>query len=466
MTKAAQPRPGDTRHDEADQRTRPRLAILSFSSGEFDARSARVARSAVRAGFEVVVYARLQHGLPPIEQREGYRVVRAPANWWLAVPVLRTLRRRRHPGFAALATATPEPPRSGQQGRRLTPTPTARILSAMGRVGDAIRAILMFPVRPLAWSYTLADVVQPADLWHGMWAGSLPALTTHSRRLGGRTIYDSRDVYMHSRLFAATFRPLQAVLARIERRWARRVDRVITVNEPYAELIAKQLGVPRPPVVMNCPDAWTPGDRPPDLIRAALNLPADTPIALYQGQLITDRGIEQAMDAIVDVPGAVLALLGFGSLQAELEERSRRPPWAGRVFVLPAVPPEELLLWTASADVSVMPIQPTSLNHRHTTPQKLFESLAAGVPVVASDLPGMAAVVRATGAGALVDPTSPASIAAGIRSVLNAPPAERAALRVRVLAAAHAHYTWEAQVGTLLALYRELLGEESPVAPA
>ena len=55
-----------------------------------------------------------------------------------------------------------------------------------------------------------------------------------------------------------------------------------------------------------------------------------------------------------------------------------------------------------------MAIQPTTLNHRYTTPQKLFESMAAGVPVVASDLPGMASIVRATGAGILCNPTSPA----------------------------------------------------------
>ena len=53
--------------------------------------------------------------------------------------------------------------------------------------------------------------------------------------------------------------------------------------------------------------------------------------------------------------------------------------------------------------------------------------MAAGVPVVASDLPGMAGIVRATGCGVLCDPSSPAAIAAAIASILDAPPAERAA---------------------------------------
>ena len=101
----------------------------------------------------------------------------------------------------------------------------------------------------------------------------------------------------------------------------------------------------------------------------------------------------------------------------------------GRVFVLPAVTPGELLDWTASADVMVMAIQPTTVNHRFTTPQKLFEAIAAGVPVVASDLPGMAPIVRESGVGELCDPTVPVSIAAAIRRIVE--PARRRAGRAR-----------------------------------
>ena len=104
-----------------------------------------------------------------------------------------------------------------------------------------------------------------------------------------------------------------------------------------------------------------------------------------------------------------------------------------------------------------MAIQPTTLNHRYTTPQKLFESFAAGVPVVASDLPGMAPIVRATGAGVVCDPTSPTSIAEAITSIVTAPPEERLAMRDRALRAAHDRYNWEAQLDTLFGLYRELL---------
>jgi glycosyltransferase involved in cell wall biosynthesis len=336
---------------------------------------------------------------------------------------------------------------------------------AVRRVGRKVKRwrglVFTFPVRPLGWSFALESVVEPADVWHGMWAGSLPALQRMRRLHGGRTIYDSRDVYMLSRDFASLEWPFRPILAGLERRWAQAADIVLTVNDSYADLIERQLQVPRPPVVMNTPERWTPPDPAPDLIREATGVPAGVSVVLYQGQLATERGIEQAMDAILLVPGAVLALLGFGSREAAYRAMAASPPYADRVFLLPAVPPSDLLTWTASADIMVMPIQPTTTNHEFTTPQKLWEAIAAGVPIVASDLPGMAPVVTSHGVGIVCDPTSPAAIAAAIRRLLAAPPAERMAMRDHVLAVAHEHYTWEAQVRTLLRVYDGLTGRHT-----
>jgi len=453
-----------------------RLAILSYSSAEFDARTQRIARSAVEAGWRVTVYARSEPGLPELVESDGYRIVRVPTDINLAIPGLRWRGRRR---LAARRMARRAGP-STAAGQRTTPPPPAP-KGLVGRLPKALRGtilspffrglktgtyrllarrhwLVVFPMRPIAWAVALEDAVEPADLWHGMWAGSLPALGRLRRRHGGRTIYDSRDIYLHSREFDKMDPVRRTLLQRIERRWARAADAVITVNDAYADILARTLGVARPAVVMNCPARWIRPDPAPDRIRAALGLDATTAVALYQGNLITERGIEQAMDAILEVPGAALALLGYGSLRETLTLRAERPPYAGRVFVLPPVPPSELLEWTASSDVMVMAIQPTTLNHRFTTPQKLFEALAAGVPVVASDLPGMADIVEATRTGVVCDPTSPASIAAAIRAVLQQPAADLAAMRERARRAADETYNWDRQATALFEVYARLLG--------
>ncbi len=321
----------------------------------------------------------------------------------------------------------------------------------------------LFPMYGLGWAAALERVVEPADVWHGMWAGSLPALTMARRRFGGRSVYDSRDVYMRSRSLATAGWAWRWILGRLERRWARQTDRVMTVNSAYARMLVEQLRIDPPLVVMNLPDRWT-ADRRPDLIREALALPLSTAIVLYQGGLMTDRGIEPAMEAILAVPGAVLCLLGFGALRDQLIDLSAIEPYVGKVFVLDPVPPDALLDWTASADVSVMTIQPTSQNHLYTTPQKLFESIAVGVPVVASDLPGMAEVVLATQSGVLCDPTDPAAIAAAIREILEVPAELKLARRERILEAARARYNWQAEEAILLGLYAELSSDAGDAA--
>ena len=427
-----------------------RIAYLSYSSVLFDARTFRMARWAMDNGYEVTVYGRWEPGLPLVEDRDGYRVIRAPWTWKALLPGRSRAIEPAQParGFGA-SDAREQSTRAPRGLLRTVLAPTRGLRRWVHLIGK-------YPVRPLAWARAVAAVAEPADIWHGMWAGSLPAMDRLRRRHGGRTVYDSRDVYMESRNLATAPRALRSLLSWLERRWARRMDRVITVNRPYARLLANRFGIDEPAIVLNCPDAWTPPVPPPDQIRNALGLDRGTAIVLYQGQFISDRGIEQAMDAILEVPGAVLVLLGYGELEERFRARASVAPYAGRVHLLPAVAPGELVSWTSSADITVMPIQPTTLNHRFTTPQKLFESIAAGVPVVASDLPGMADVVNEVGAGVLCDPTSPASIAAAIRQLLDADPAERAAMRARILAVAHDRYNWDAQVGVLRSVYEGL----------
>jgi glycosyltransferase involved in cell wall biosynthesis len=450
---------------------RRRVAYLSYSSAEFDARTQRMARSAVAAGYEVVVYARWDEGLPLREEADGYRIVRVLSNWQLAIPGLRRrgwraveARRRRIEAEAAGSERGAQPAGAPSAASARSARGAGGILRRARRVlsrRPAIRkpkALLLFPLRPLGWAEALEPVAQPADLWHGMWAGSLPALGRLRRRHGGRTIYDSRDVFMHARAFDRMHPIRRWFFQALERRWAHQADAVITVNDAYAGILERTLRIPRPPVVMNCPERWLPPTPRPDRVREALSLPPETRVVLYQGNLMSDRGIEQSMDAILQVPDAVLALLGYGQLRPQLEDVIARAPYRDRVFLLPPVPPSELLTWTASADVLVMAIQPSSLNHQYTTPQKLFEAIAAEVPVVAADLPGIAAVVRSTGTGVLIDSTSPPAIAIGIRDVLTATPEERAAYRARARAAADERYNWEAQLAALFGVYDRLLG--------
>ena len=457
----------------------PQRAVLVLpTTAEYDSRTYRIASALVARGHDVTVLARLRAGLPTDERHaSGYRIVRVPVAAIEGLPFPGVVRRgriaiRRLYAWRSRTPYRPVPPLGSLPEARSADAPASQGAGdddAAARPAPASaslpRRVLSGVMRRLAIPLTIRSQMRasraaapPADLYHGMAYMGVPIALDLGRRHHGRVVYDARDIYVDAANLARMPRTLRVLIGRAERRWARHADRVITVNRPYAEVMAHRWAVDLPLIVMNCAYRTDAPEARPRRFHEALGLAPATRVVLYQGGFSRDRGIEQLIAAIPSIPDAVLALLGYGVLQAELEAIAADPATGGRVRVLPAVPPTELLGWVASADVVAMPIQPTTLNHRFTTPNKLFEAIAVGVPVVASDLPGMAPTVRDVDAGLLVDPTDPAAIAAACTTLLDEPPGAAAGRRRRILAAAHATYNWEAQMAVLLGEYGRLTG--------
>jgi len=237
----------------------------------------------------------------------------------------------------------------------------------------------------------------------------------------------------------------------------------VTVNESLAAELGRRYAPARTVVVHNCPPRSDPPADGSDLLRAAAGIPVDDPIALYHGGFSRHRGLEQLASAVAE-PGLErvhAVFLGYGGLRAELDALAAGPVAPGRVHVISAVPPEELGAWVASADVGVMAIQPSTINHRMSTPNKLFECLAVGVPVVASDFPEMRQIVcdgPLGPLGSVVAPDDVPGLARAILSIVTADPAERAELRARCLRAAHERWNWETESAGLVRLYADLTG--------
>ncbi len=307
-----------------------------------------------------------------------------------------------------------------------------------------------------------------ADVHHGHDLDGLAAAVVAADRAGALVVYDSHEVYLESGRHAR-----QGVFARfwlrfLERRLARRAVALVTVNtvdreDPQVETWASRAR-------WSCTMRRRAGPRPyrlPTCFREQLDLPAGTPIALYHGSFSAHRGLEQLAEAILE-PGLErihAVFLGYGSQRAMLDELAADPRFGGRLHVVDAVPPAELLPWVASADVAVMPIQPSTLNHRLSTPNKLFEALAAGVPVVVSDFAEMREIVLGNPdgpLGAVCRPADVSDVARAIREVLQEPAGEADAKRARCLRAAHERWNWETESARLVALYEELAREFPP----
>ena len=412
-----------------------RVVLLLNNAFTADSRSWKLATSLTAAGCAVTVVARPGEGRPETEERDGYRIVRvAPPQTlaWLPAPGL---------------------PRTdaGAGPRPTSEIARARVRDTVGRAAQAARYL----VRTRSWAAAVSAAVgsQRIDVWQSEGLVTLPvALRLRSSR-GGTVIYDSRDIHLESARFALLPERWRGLLADRERRWAQAADAVVTVNVPYAQHLERTLGRPMT-LVYNGPLPYVPPDPPERLYHRLLDLPPTAKVALILGAVVAHRGIDEAASAIGELPDVHLVVIGDGGAKAAIEARVAELTHAGRIHFLPAAPPDEIPSRTASADVAVIPIQPSTLNHRLTTPTRLFDALGAGIPVVAADLPGMAGIVRETGVGVLVDPTSPEAIAAGIREILDAPDERRAAYRDACLAAARGPYAWERGIERLLALYR------------
>lgn len=450
-----------------------------------DARVLREAGSLVQAGHDVTIVGRpavVTASRGDEERQDGFTIVRVPipGGWRVLLMFLRHPWRLREwvlhqvldgirglpssaggllLGLAVAALAVPW---------SLVRLPLTLLSRALGHRPEPGGSTLDWLIRwrwgTLGWARNAAAAAGPADIYHGHDLSGLPAAIDARRRHGGLVVYDSHEYFIEAGSNARRPRWAKRFLGRLERRWAGEAAALVTVNRTLGDLLGRRLGLSPVVVVHNAPPRWTPPASPIDSLRPAAGIPADAQVVLYHGGFTADRGLLELVDCwkAVDVADAHLVFLGYGPLRNELQVRAGDPAFGGRIHVLPAVPPEVLADWVASADVGVMPNQPRTLNERLSTPNKLFESLAVGLPVVSSDFPERRRIVMQDPdgpLGAVCDPTDPALLAAAIRGILTLDPASRDDLRTRCLRAAHARWNWETESARLVALY-DVLGAE------
>ena len=176
----------------------------------------------------------------------------------------------------------------------------------------------------------------------------------------------------------------------------REVDALVTVSDGLGDVLAEAARDPRRSRSSTTARRARRGrSSRTNLVRETLGLPDDVRVVIYTGGLRAGRGIEELARAMLE-PGleAVhLAFLGFGPLAADVEAIEADPRYGGRVHLLKPVSPLEVVEWVSSTDVAGMAIQATNRSYELSTPNKLFEAFAAGVPVAGSDFPGFRTIV-------------------------------------------------------------------------
>jgi glycosyltransferase involved in cell wall biosynthesis len=420
---------------------RKRVAILINNPYVADARAWKTASSLGQAGFDVTVIARWTAGQPAVEEFDDHRVLRIrqpqPLSWLRA------------PGL----------PETGEDYPGAMASFRRRVRESIGRGIQVARYLLM----SRTWSRVIAESIEPFDVWQAESIITLSLAVDLRRRFGGLILYDANDIDSEAGRMARLPGPWKRLLRRHERGLARSADAVVTVSEPYAEILARILGRPVDAVVRNAAVVEGIGrDATPDDVERSnafseqFDIDPARRIVLYMGQVMRGRGLRQLFEAMALVDGADLVIAGFGPDYERYQAMAAGLPHAARIHFAGSIAPAEIPMWTKSADVSAMPVQPDTLNHRLNTPTKLYDAIGVGVPVVASDLPGISPIVESTGVGVLCDPGDPADIARAISSLIAVPDAERTKQRMRCLDAARSRYSWDSQARELLTVYRDM----------
>ena len=435
-----------------------RVTIVAANTFEHDARQLRTADALAGDGHTVLCIGYAEPGLPLDEDLPSGAHIRR-------VAIDRTI--------ASAFRPLPGPIRHGLcRALGLDPAwialPPVRS-SGMDRLRGPLRRVVEIVAharRVGPWASSVVGAAPATDVFHAKALIALPVIREAARRTGARFVYDLADIHTEAARLGRMPPWFRSVVRRRERGWMADAAALTAVSDGVADEVARRFGVARPTVVLNCPPAWRPDDElptPGGRLRELAGIPTDRAIVLYQGGFSIDRGIEELVAAMDEPPLRDLDLagvfMGYGRLRDWLAERVRERP--GRIALVDAVAPTELLALTVDADVGFVGQPPRTLNQRLNLANKLFEYIGSGVPVVVASETAHCAVVTESSLGRCVDVDDPAAIAAAVAGLLTAEPDDRLELRRHVRRVALARYTWEVQRRPLVALYRDL-GARAP----
>ncbi len=373
-----------------------KLLMLVSNTFENDARVDRCAQALSQLGLEVTLLARHREGLPLRERVNGYEVIRLTPQAVLqksyspAEPrKLRSLPRR------ALGMAISR----SKRGLRI-------LTRSMAKTGKSILPLvfreLEFRRRQIlsyAYSQAVLDFAKnfKPDLIHAHDFYCLLAAHRAHETLGVPYVYDSHELWTErNRLHASGSK---------EKKWELKNEAIglrsalfsITVCDSISEHLARHYQVSKPVVIRNTPERAIPHPEGKVDLRKQLGLSPNDFLAVYVGKLTYHRGVLDILQALPLMEEKIkLICIGPSDSRFEAEFRTwvKKLKLEKRVFALPPVEPKNVFRWIASCDVSLTTMNRACLSYTFALPNKLFESLQAGLPIIGPDSPEIEKILK------------------------------------------------------------------------
>jgi len=279
--------------------------------------------------------------------------------------------------------------------------------------------------------------------------GALPGVGLTAILKSKPFIYDSYDlstesVEMIGKPFACWFWRL------IERLMIRKARRVYTISESIATFLRLKYKI-NVDLVRNTPEFHLIKNFPPQyrLVHEGLK------VLIYQGAVNRGRGLEMIINAMKFLPDAMFFIVGEGEEEKKLEQLVLRTSLYNRVIFYGRVPFEELKFLTMQADLGLSAEEDICLNYRYSLPNKLFDYIHAGIPVLVSGMPEMSKLISKCQIGRIIADRSPEKLAAQIREMLS----DGESVKMWRANALHTakDFNWCKEKNSLIEIYKELL---------
>lgn len=440
------------------------VAMLVRGDVAHDNRVRREAESVAKLGHRVVVLALSAKGMPPDPEGVTYvKLERSQLTW-------RQQQRKRVNRAAEAYVAAKSGPKPAWFAAGVRYGVHRVWLEAL-RKGKGLRRLRRYKKLSRRFGFTRTAtsrrlgywrLARPAlqelgpDVVHAHDLKTLYAGARYASAAGVPLVYDAHEFEVYS--LTVKNRRSRVAAWIFERYGARRAAAVITVSEEIADEIAKLHRIRRPYVVMNTPSALVRGRSLARTLREQLGLGDGEKVAVYVGGVHPARGTTYLVDALPYLPPNYhVAIVGprRRDLDEAVEERAQEAGVTDRLHLVPPVHGEDVPALLADADVSVLPGLDACRSYELSMPNKLFESVQAGLPLAVSDRwRAASSFVLEHRLGTSFDVLDPASVAAAVVEAAEHMPAgiaDEPGLREL-----QAQYCWEAQERVLAEIYEAL----------
>jgi glycosyltransferase involved in cell wall biosynthesis len=289
------------------------------------------------------------------------------------------------------------------------------------------------------------DIIVANDL------DTLPACFYASKIRRKKLVYDTHEYF--TEVPELIHRPkVQRTWERIEERIFPKLQHICTVNDSIAGMYDKKYGKILS-VVRNIPDSKNITLKK---TRKELGLPENKFILILQGAGINiDRGAEEAVEMMKNLENALLVIAGNGDVIPSLKKYVSANSLEEKVFFFPRMPYPDLIQYTMNADLGLTLDKGTNINYLFSLPNKLFDYIHAGIPVLASPMPEVEKIIRKYDIGEVIETHDVKHLENRVRTLMNDPVLLQKYRENTKTAAAE--LSWENEKKKLDELYRPLL---------